>query len=249
MIKSKTKIIGIIGGSGLDDPKILKDSRQKTIKTKYGSPSSKLTVGRIGSHQVVILARHGYDHSIPPTKVPYRANIMALKKMGCEEIIATTACGSLRVEYKPGDLVFLDQFIDMTKLRKLSFFDNKVVHTPMAEPFDKDIRKRLIKMTKKHMFRYHSAGTMLTIEGPRFSTIAESKMFRQWGADLINMSTVPEVVLANELKIPYQSIAMVTDYDCWKENEESVTFELILKRMEQNADKVKKVILNYLKLA
>jgi 5'-methylthioadenosine phosphorylase len=243
MTKSKAKMIGIIGGSGLDDPKILNDSRQKIVKTKYGIPASKLTVGRIGNNKVAILARHGKDHSIPPSKVPFRANILALKKMGCEEILATTACGSLREKYKPGDLVFLDQFIDLTKLRPVSFFENKVVHTPMAEPFDKEIRKKLVKVAKRLGFKYHSTGTMVTIEGPRFSTKAESKMFRKWGADLINMSTVPEVVLANELKIPYQSIAMVTDYDCWKENEESVTFELVLTRMKQNADKVKKLLI------
>ncbi|MFC1626939.1 S-methyl-5'-thioadenosine phosphorylase [Patescibacteria group bacterium] len=242
----KHKIIGIIGGSGLDDPQILKNATTKTIKTKYSNPASKLTVGNVGNHKIIILARHGEKHNIPPTQVPFRANIMALKQEGCEAILATTACGSLREKMKPGDLVFIDQFIDWTKHRNLSFFDKKVIHTPMAEPFDKKLRQGLIKTAKKLKLRHHVAGTMITIEGPRFSTKAESKMFRKLGADLINMSTVPEVILANELKIPYQSIAMVTDYDCWKENEESVTFELILKRMEENADKVKKVLINWL---
>jgi len=143
----------------------------------------------------------------------------------------------------PGDLVFLDQFIDHTKLRRLSFFEDEVVHTPMAEPFDFGLRQKLVAAAKDLGFKYHDKGTMITIEGPRFSTKAESKMFQSWGADLINMSTVPEVSLANELQIPYQSIAMVTDYDCWKDDEESVSFELILKRMKDNSEKVKQLLI------
>ncbi|MCX6727149.1 MAG: S-methyl-5'-thioadenosine phosphorylase [Candidatus Shapirobacteria bacterium] len=242
MTQSKS-IIGIIGGSGLDDPQILSKSRQKEIDTPYGKPSSMLTEGEIKGKRVVILARHGRQHSVPPTLVPYRANIWALKEMGCTNILATTACGSLREEMKPGDLVFIDQFIDFTKLRKLTFFEDKVIHTPMALPFDLVLRKALVKTAKELSLNCHSKGTMITIEGPRFSTKAESMMFRSWGADLINMSTVPEVVLANELQIPYQSVAMVTDYDCWKENEESVSFELIMKRMNENAEKVKTLLI------
>lgn len=239
---SLNKKIGIIGGSGLDDPKILKNIKEKEVNTPFGKPSDKLTTGQLNGHEVVILARHGKKHTISPTQVPYRANIWALKEEGCEIILATTACGSLREKMKPGDLVFLDQFIDFTKLRTLSFFDKKVVHTPMAEPFDRDIRERLIKVAKGQKLAYHPRGTMITIEGPRFSTKAESAMFRLWGADLINMSTVPEVVLANELDIPYQSVAIVTDYDCWKESEEPVSFELILEIMAKNANKVKNIL-------
>jgi len=239
--------IGIIGGSGLDDPQILENIKRKAVKTQFGKPADKLTIGELNGHEVVILARHGQKHTIPPTQVPFRANIWALKQEGCEAILATTACGSLREKMKPGDLVFIDQFIDFTKHRNLSFFENKVVHTPMAEPFDKELRQRLIKIASKLKFKYHAKGTMITIEGPRFSTKAESLMFRKLGADLINMSTVPEVILANELGIPYQSIAMVTDYDCWKKNEESVSFELVLKTMEKNADKVKNILVGLLK--
>lgn len=247
MSRSRKKIkLGIIGGSGLDDPDILENITRKEVKTPFGKPADALTVGKINNHNVVILPRHGRKHSIPPTKVPFRANIWALKQEGCDAILATTACGSLKEKFKPGDLVFIDQFIDFTKQRKLSFFEDKVVHTPMAEPFDDELRQRLIKVTKELKFRHHPKGVMVTIEGPRFSTKAESLMFRSWGADLINMSTVPEVVLANELDIPYQSIAMVTDYDCWKENEEPVSFELILKRMEENAEKVKSVLVGLL---
>ena len=239
MIKNK---IGIIGGSGLDDPKIINNPKEINIDTPYGPTSDKLISGLIGKKEVIILARHAKGHSISPTNVPYRANIWALKEMGCNRILATTACGSLREEMKPGELVFIDQFIDWTKLRKLTFFEEKVVHTAMSEPFDFNLREKLIKSADKLKLKYHSKGTMITIEGPRFSTKAESKMYKLWGADLINMSTVPEIVLANELGIAYQSIAMVTDYDCWKENEESVSFELILKRMKENAEKVKKLL-------
>ena len=244
MIKNRMKIkIGIIGGSGLDDPKILKNPSRKSIKTPYGSPASPITLGKIGNHPVAILSRHGPKHSITPTQIPFQANIWALKKMGCSHILATTACGSLRKRIKPGDLVFPDQFIDFTKLRPLTFFSNKVIHTPMADPFDLNLRKKLIKQASSLKLNFHPKGTLITIEGPRFSTRAESYLFRSWGADLINMTTVPEVVLANEINIPYQSIAMSTDYDCWKEDEEPVTFEIILKRMSENASKVKKLLL------
>lgn len=246
MIRNKTKI-GIIGGSGLDDPKILKNPKEKKIKTPYGAPSEKLILGHISGKEVVILARHGKGHHLPPSQVPYRANIWALKSEGCTHILATTACGSLKEEMKPGDLVFIDRFIDFTKHRKATFFEDKVVHTPMAHPFDSKLRQLLIKTASKLKLDHHAKGTMITIEGPRFSSKAESLMFRIWGADLINMSTTPEVILANELGIPYQSIAMVTDYDCWKENEESVSFQLVMRRMKENSEKVKALILETIK--
>lgn len=236
--------IAIIGGSGLDDPNIIKDPKLIDMDTPYGKPSDKLVSGVIGGTEVVVLARHSKTHSLPPTHVPFRANIWALKEAGCTQILATTACGSLRAEMEPGDLVFLDQFIDFTKLRPLTFFEEEVVHTPMAEPFDAGLRQKCIETARALGLKHHGRGTMVTIEGPRFSTKAESKMFKMMGADLINMSTVPEVSLANEIKIPYQSIAMVTDYDCWKEDEESVSFELVMQRMAENSEKVKKLLLH-----
>jgi 5'-methylthioadenosine phosphorylase len=246
MTKNNKKIkikIGIIGGSGLDDPKILNNFSEKSIRTPFGNPSGKITLGKIGKTEVAILARHGKKHTIIPTHVPYRANIWALQKIGCTHIIATTACGSLRENLKPGDIIFPDQFIDNTKHRILTFYEDKLIHTPMSEPFSKELRKKLENTAKKMKIKYHNHGTMITIEGPRFSTKAESHMFRGWGADLINMSTVPEVILANELGIPYQSIAMATDYDCWKENEEPVTLEMILEIMKKNSEKVKKLLI------
>ena len=232
----------------MDDPKLLSDPKTIELETPYGKPSDNLLSGTIQNTEVVILARHAKNHSISPTKIPFRANIWALKNVGCTHILATTACGSLREELMPGDLVFIDQFIDWTKLRKLSFFEDEVVHTAMAEPFDSHMREKLIKVAQKTGYRHHEKGTMITIEGPRFSTRAESHMFRSMGADLINMSTVPEASLANELDIPYQSIAMVTDYDCWKENEEPVTFEMVLNTMKENAEKVKSLIIDVISL-
>ncbi len=238
--------IGIIGGSGLDDPNILKEPIEKETYTDYGEPSSPLICGKIQDVDVVILARHGKDHSIMPTKVNYRANIAALKDEGCTHIIATTAVGSLQKHIEPGMICFPDQFIDFTKQRAMTFHTEKVVHTPMPEPFDASLRKKLVQVAKEKSIIYKNDITIITIEGPRFSTKAESNLFRSWNADIINMSTCPEVILANELDIPYQAIAMTTDYDCWKDDEEPVTWEMILQRMKENAETVKNLILNVL---
>ncbi len=236
--------IGIIGGSGMDDPKLLTEKKEKRVKTPYGSPSSPLTNGKINGIDVTILARHGRKHSIYPTGVNFRANIHSLKQEGCTHILATTAVGSLREKIRPGDLVFVDQFIDFTKHRNLTFHTkDKVVHTPMAEPFCSDLRALLVKSAKQLKLRHHAKGTVVVIEGPRFSTKAESHMFRMLGADVINMSTVPEVILARELGLCYQAIAMSTDYDCWKEGEEPVTWEMILATMHKNAENVKQLLL------
>lgn len=236
--------IGIIGGSGLDDPNLIKEFKEEEIETEYGMPSSKLTTGKIEGRDVVILARHGKNHTIWPTGVNFRANIRALEMAGCSHILATTAVGSLRENIKPGDLILPDQFIDFTRKRNVSFFEKKVVHTPMAEPFCNYLNKILYDSTKKLKLNCHNGGTVVTIEGPRFSTRAESEMFRMLGADIINMSTVPEVILARELKICYASIAMSTDYDCWKDDEEPVTWDIIVKIMKKNANNVKKLLLD-----
>ncbi|HIJ83936.1 MAG TPA: S-methyl-5'-thioadenosine phosphorylase [Magnetococcales bacterium] len=231
--------IGIIGGSGLDNPDILKDSRQLVLDTPYGKPSSALTTGTIGGVEVAILARHGVGHTIPPSNVNFRANIAALSAHGCSHILATTAVGSLRMEIAPGHLVFPAQFIDWTKKRASTFFDGDlVVHTPMAEPFCPVLRQLFVATAKDLGLAYHDNKTVITIEGPRFSTRVESFMFRQWGADIINMSTVPECVLAREKKIHYAAVAMSTDYDCWHEEEAPVTWEMIKKTMHANADRV-----------
>jgi len=234
--------IAIIGGSGLDDPQIIKDPVEKEANNIFGQPSSELTCGKINGIDVVILARHGKGHGIMPTKVNNLANLYALKEEGCTHILAATAVGSLREEIKPGNLAFPSQFIDFTRHRNLTFFTDKVVHTPMSQPYDKRLTDILCKTCDELGYKYNRDVTVITIEGPRFSTKAESHMFRQWGADIINMSTCPEVILANELGIPYQTIAMSTDYDCWKDDEAPVTFEMIMKRMKDNAEKVKTLL-------
>ncbi|MBI5699260.1 S-methyl-5'-thioadenosine phosphorylase [Candidatus Saganbacteria bacterium] len=234
--------IGIIGGTGLDNPQIMKKTAEKAVTTEHGQPSSSLVCGEIEGVEVVILARHGKDHSIMPTKVNYLANMLALKEIGCTHILAATAVGSLREEIKPGNLVFPSQFIDFTRHRNLTYFHDKVVHTPLSEPYDKKLTELLCDGCRELGYAFNRDVTVITIEGPRFSTKAESKMFRAWGADIINMSTCPEVILSAELGMPYQTIAMSTDYDCWKDDEPPVTYEMIMQRMKENADKVTKLL-------
>lgn len=236
------KKIAIIGGSGFENPDILKNNVEINIETPYGNPSSSFKTGLIGGVDVVVLSRHGRDHSIPPAKVNNRANIWAIKELGCSHILATTACGSLRAEIGRGDIVIPDQFIDFTKHREITFHDSfkngELNHAQMADPFNNDLRMKLNKKASELKLKYHPSGTVITIEGPRFSTRAESKMFRMWGADIINMSVAPECILANELGIPYVAIALSTDYDCWKTEEEPVTWEEVLKVFNQNVENV-----------
>ena len=235
--------IGIIGGSGMEDPTFISDYSKETVSTPYGDPSSELIVGNIAGVPVVILSRHGQGHSINPTNVNYRANIWSLKENGCTHILAATACGSLREQIEPGHFVFPDQFIDRTNKRINTYFDGSdVQHVSMGDPFSSEMRNCLVRACDQLGFTYHDSGTVVTIEGPRFSTKAESIMFRSWGCDIINMSTVPEVVLARELDMEYQSMAMSTDYDCWHESEDEVTMEMIYAIMEKNVDNVKKLI-------
>ncbi|MBU1040708.1 MAG: MTAP family purine nucleoside phosphorylase [Proteobacteria bacterium] len=239
--------IGIIGGSGLDNPDILQAPKDITVETTYGSSTSPVRAGTIGKHNVFLLARHGREHTTTPTLVNYRAKIATLKKLGCDFILTTTAVGSLREEIGRGDLVVLDQFIDFTRHRAITFHDkfspHDPVHTPMADPFSEELRALLNASCEELGIRHHKTGTVVTIEGPRFSTRAESNMFRIWGADVINMSIAPEVILANEVGIPYAAVAMSTDYDCWKTDEAPVTWDDILHIFKQNAQKVTDVLI------
>lgn len=245
------KKIAIIGGSGLENPDILKNAAEVNIETPYGKPSSTFKTGIIGNTEVAILSRHGRQHTIPPTQVNNRANLWAIRELGCSHILATTACGSLREEIGRGDVVFPDQFIDFTRFRKCTFFEEfkpgTMNHTPMADPFDGRLRSKLMEMATALNLRFHEKGTVVTIEGPRFSTRAESKMFRLWGADIINMSTAPECILANELGIPYAAVALSTDYDCWKTDEEPVTWEEVIKVFNQNVENVIQLLVNTIK--
>lgn len=239
--------VGIIGGSGLDDPRMLKGVHELFVETPFGAPSSGLRCGNLNGTEVVMIARHGKKHQFSPSQINYRANIQALKDQGVTHILATTACGSLREEIGRGDFVILDQFIDFTRHRKTTFFDSfedGAHHTSMADPFDATLRSVLIRTAREMNLVVHDRGTVVTIEGPRFSSRAESHMFRLWGADVINMSIAPEVILANEIQIPYAAVAMSTDYDCWKEDETPVTWDEILQVFNQNASNVEKLLLN-----
>jgi 5'-methylthioadenosine phosphorylase len=242
--------IGIIGGSGLDDPEILEHPREIEMSTPFGPPSSPLKEGLIGEREVVILARHGRSHTIPPSQVNYKANVWALKDAGCAGILATTAVGSLRQEIGRGDLVILDQLIDFTKKRESSFYTSfepgKPIHSPMAEPFSPQLRRTLIEACSALRLPCHPAGTVVTIEGPRFSTRAESRMFKAWGADVINMSIATEAALAFEAGIPYAAVAMSTDYDSWNDNEAPVSWEAVLKIFSENAEKVTRLLVRTL---
>ncbi len=235
--------IGIIGGTGVGNPDILSDISKVKVQTPYGSPSAVVTLGKIDGIDVATIPRHGEGHSIQPSMVNFRANVWAMKELGVTHIFAITAVGSLREEIEPGHLVFPDQFIDRTTKRKATFYEGQdVCHIPMADPFCGKMRKILAETADRLGLVYHGQGTVITVEGPRFSTRAESRMFRLWGADIINMSTVPEVVLAREAGICYASIAMSSDYDCWRETEESVSWEMIKKTMEENAAKVQNLL-------
>lgn len=242
--------IGIIGGSGLENPEILKDGRAIEVETVHGQPTAPLKVGTIAGVETVLVARHGLSHQYSPTQVNNRANITALKDIGVTHILATTACGSLRLEIERGHLVVLDQFIDFTRFRATTFHDSfagGARHTAMAHPFAEELRQRLIGGAERLQLPVHPRGCVVTIEGPRFSTVAESKMFRLWGADVINMSTAPEAMLANEAGIPYAAVAMSTDYDCWKEDEVPVTWEEILTVFRKNAANVTGLLVEVIK--
>jgi 5'-methylthioadenosine phosphorylase len=244
--------IGIIGGSGLENPEILKTPEEKHVDTPYGIASSPLLCGTINDTEVVILSRHGWEHTIPPSKVNNRANIFSLKEIGCTHIISTTACGSLREDIGRGDIIIPDQFIDFTRHRIVTFHDSfepgKMKHTPMADPFSESMREVLINEGRNLNLRLHESGTIITIEGPRFSTRAESRMFRSWGADLVNMSVAPEAILAGETGIPYVTIAMSTDYDSWKEDEEPVSWQEVIRVFNLNVENVARLIINSIQL-
>jgi 5'-methylthioadenosine phosphorylase len=233
--------IGIIGGTGLYDPKLLKNVEEITLDTPYGAPSDSITVGELSGRRVAFLPRHGKKHTIRPTDVNSRANIFALKKLGVQRILAPSAVGSLKEEFKPGDLVFVDQFIDRTTRREQSFYNEKqVCHISVAEPMCPELRRTLIAAAKDAGISAHNTGTYVCIEGPRFSTKAESRMFRSWGADVVGMTVVPECVLAREAELCYASIATVTDYDVWKDH--PVCVDDIMKTMRANIENIKRII-------
>lgn len=234
--------IGIIGGSGLYDAAIFKNIEQVKIVTPYGPPSSMLEIGDLEGVKVAFLSRHSKGHTIPAHKVNYRANIWALHSLGIERILSVSAVGSLKEDYRPGELVIPDQFIDFTKKRNYTFYDGgKTVHISTADPFCPELSKLAYNEAIKLGIATHNKGTYICIEGPRFSTRAESRMFRNF-ADIIGMTLVPEAPLARELELCYISLTMVTDYDVWAEK--PVSIEEILKTMNKNVENIKKLLIN-----
>jgi 5'-methylthioadenosine phosphorylase len=237
--------IGIIGGSGLEKSDIFSNLEEIKVETPYGETSSKIKKGNLNGVEIFIISRHGENHEIMPTHVNNKANIYALAKLGVKQILATTAVGSLKEKIAPGNFLIANQFIDFTKHREITFYKNfkeGIKHTSMAEPFSEFLRQKLIDACEELDLTNHKIGTILTIEGPRFSTRAESFMFRNF-AHVVNMSTAPEAILANEAGIEYAVIAMATDYDCWKKSEDPVTWEMIEEQMKKNSENVKKILI------
>jgi 5'-methylthioadenosine phosphorylase len=235
--------IAVIGGSGLYDIEGLTNIEEVNPDTPFGKPSAPITIGRLEGANVAFLPRHGKGHHISPSEVPYRANIYALKGLGVEQIISVNTVGSFKPEIKPGDLVIPDQLIDRTRHRIDSFFGGGIVfHIPFAEPFCPALSQILYDAAKEAGASVHLKGTYVVIDGPAFSTRAESRLYRSWGADIIGMTALPEAKLAREAEICYSSLAGVTDYDSWQEQGEPLLVDVILNILRQNVDTVKKII-------
>lgn len=234
--------IGIIGGTGVYDSGLFTDKKEVKVHTPYGEPSDLITLGEYAGKKVAFLPRHGKSHRVPPHKINFRANIWALKQLGVKRILAPSAVGSLGFDYKPGDIALPDQFVDFTKKREYTFYDGgQVAHVSMADPFCPEIREIAINVIEKLNFRFQKTATYVCIEGPRFSTRAESKFFRDvMKADIIGMTLVPEVTLAREVEICYLSVATVTDYDVWSDI--PVTSKEIIETLHKNVEKTKKLV-------
>jgi 5'-methylthioadenosine phosphorylase len=227
--------VGIIGGSGLYKMGIFKNTEEIDVETPFGKPSEKIILGKIGSTEIVFLARHGNNHTIPPHKINYRANIFALKECGVHYIISTAAVGSLNEKFKPQDFVIADQLIDRTAKRVTTFFEDGIVaHVGFADPFCKELSNLAYKVCKEIGVKVHR-GTYICMEGPQFSTRAESNLYRSWKADIIGMTLAPEVKLAREAEMCICGISSVTDYDCWHDTEEDVSVTSVVETLKKNS--------------
>jgi 5'-methylthioadenosine phosphorylase len=230
-----TIALGIIGGSGLYTMAGLEDAREVALETPFGQPSAPLVTGRLAGRRVAFLARHGAGHTIMPTDVNARANIYALKSLGVERIVSISACGSLREDYAPGQIVIPDQIYDNTRGRECTFFgEGLVAHVGVAEPYCRELANRLEDAVRLTGAVVHRGGTFITVEGPRFSTRAESNVYRAWGMSIIGMTAAPEAFLAREAEICYATMAHVTDYDVWHVSQAPVTVEMVIQVLNQN---------------
>ncbi len=237
------KSIGVIGGSGLYEMEGLTDVKSVRVETPFGEPSDEYITGMLGDAKMVFLPRHGRGHRLLPSEVNYRANIYGMKKLGVEWIISVSAVGSMKEDIKPGHIVVVDQFFDRTKGRAGSFFGNGVVgHVEFADPVCGDLSDVLHSAGKDAGATVHKGGTYICIEGPQFSTRAESNIYRKWGVDVIGMTNIPEAKLAREAEICYATLALSTDYDCWHTTEDSVTVEMIIETLKKNVSTAKEII-------
>jgi 5'-methylthioadenosine phosphorylase len=235
--------LAVIGGSGVYDMEALVDVEERHMTTPFGDPSDTIVIGTLSGKRIAFLPRHGRGHRLTPSEVPYRANIWALKSLGVERIISISACGSMKEKYAPRHIVIPDQLYDNTKKRDYSFFgDGLVAHIGIAEPFCPHLRQMLHQAVQKTGATVHLGGTFITIEGPRFSTRGESRIYRSWGVDIIGMTAVPEAQLAREAEICYATMAHVTDYDVWHEEEEAVNVEMLIANLMANAALSKRTI-------
>ena len=239
--------IGIIGGSGIDELEELRGAQWKSVSSPFGNTSDKLLFGEINSVPIVFLPRHGRGHKLTPTAINYRANIDALKRVGVTDLISLSAVGSLKEEYEPGNFVLVDQFIDRTFSREKTFFgEGCVAHVSFSHPISFRLQKALHNTCEELGLRSHLGGTYICMEGPQFSTLAESTLYRSWGCDVIGMTNMPEAKLAREAELPYATVAMVTDYDCWHSEHEAVSVESVIKVIEKNRDNANLLVKNVL---
>ena len=250
----KKRKLGIIGGSGLYKMEGFKKAKWKKIKTAWGSPSDDILTAKLGTEEICFIPRHARGHKINPTNINFRANIDALKQLNVTDIISVSAVGSLKESLSPGTFVIVDQFIDRTCARLKTFFDEEIVaHVSMAKPVSKSLGQCCEDALKKLNITYQMNGTYIAMEGPQFSTLAESNLYRSWGADVIGMTNMPEAKLAREAEIRYCTIAMVTDFDCWHPGHDEVDVAMVIETLKKNASNaqnmIKEVIKNYKKFS
>ena len=239
----RSRVLGVIGGSGIYEINGLQDAKWQTVDTPWGSPSDQILTGNINGVKMAFLPRHGRGHTLSPSTVPYRANIDALKRLGVSDLVSVSACGSFREEMAPGDFVIVDQFIDRTFARKKSFFSSGLVaHVSMANPVCNRLGNHIQSTAKSIGIEVVRGGIYIAMEGPQFSSIAESELYRSWGCDVVGMTNMPEAKLAREAEICYVSVAMVTDYDCWHTEHDNVSVDAMIKVLNDNADNARSLV-------
>ncbi|MFN7669503.1 MAG: S-methyl-5'-thioadenosine phosphorylase [Planctomycetota bacterium] len=235
--------MGVIGGSGLYDLPDLEGRQEVTVDTPFGARSGPIVRGRLGGRELAFLPRHGAKHTILPSEINFRANVWALKSIGVSQLLSVSAVGSMKESIHPGDIVFVDQFIDITKRRSSTFFgDGLVAHVPMADPVCRGVQGLLVDCARTLDLRHHVGGTYVCIEGPQFSTRGESLVYRGWGVDVVGMTNMPEAKLAREAEIAYATVALVTDYDCWHETEADVDVSAVIAVIRKNVDLARRVV-------